>query len=227
MWIPDDDLVLWLCPLGLPATKLADYDALLSKSERERAARFGTPALRQRYVAGRGTLRVLLGQELGVAPDCVRIIHGLRGRPSLTTTNRMLDFNVSHTRGVALIAFLRASHAAARIGVDIEHETRDVSADRLARRYLTAREREALPGLDADARRKRFIRLWTAKEAMGKATGDGLGAPMGRLDVDLAGGPRLIAGPPPYAPAAWRLIDVPLPGGFVATAARWNGLSAS
>jgi 4'-phosphopantetheinyl transferase len=224
--VPDDDLVIWLCPLGLPATKVAAYVALLSKSERERAARFGTSALRHRYVAGRGTLRVILGQELGVAPDCVPIGRGPGGRPALLA-GRRLDFNVTHTRDVALIALLRDSPAAARIGVDIEHENRDVSTDRLARRYLTAREREGLAGLDAEARRKRFIRLWTAKEAMSKATGDGLRAPMGRLDVDLAGMPRLVAGPPPYSPTAWRLIDVPLAGGFVATAARWNGLSAT
>lgn len=225
--VPDDDLELWLCPLCIPATKLAAYDALLSKSERERAARFGTSALRQRYVAGRGTLRVILGQALRAAPECVAIGRGPRGRPALAMTGRSLDFNVTHTRDVALIALLRGSPAAARIGIDIEHENRDVSTDRLARRYLTAREREGLAGLDAEARRKRFIRLWTAKEAMSKATGDGLRAPMCRLDVDLADMPRLVAGPPPYSPSAWRLIDVPLPGGFVATAARWSGLSAS
>lgn len=225
--VPDDDLELWLCPLCLPAAKLAAYDAMLSKSERERAARFGTSALRQRYVAGRGTLRVILGQALGVAPDSVAIGRGPRGRPALTMAGLRLDFNVTHTRDVALIALLRNSPAAARIGVDIEHETRDISTDRLARRYLTVREREGIAGLDAEARRKRFIRLWTAKEAMSKATGDGLRAPMGRLDVDLAGMPKLVAGPPPYSPTAWRLIDVPLSDGFIATAARWNGLSAS
>jgi 4'-phosphopantetheinyl transferase len=225
--VPDNDLVLWLCPLAIPAHALTDYDSFLSTQERARAVQFGTQSLRQRYIAGRGWLRLLLGQHLGIAPSSVPIVRGFRGRPILESPESSLDFNVSHTRGTALIGFLHVPDATTRIGIDIEHEDRDVGADRLARRYLTQPEREVFFAMDADARRKHFIRLWTVKEAMSKATGDGLRAPMGRLDIDLAAGPRLMSGPPPYEPGAWRLLDVPLPGGFVATAARWRGRAPS
>ncbi len=87
--------------------------------------------------------------------------------------------------------------------IDIEREARRVNADGLARKFLSARERAEMATLDTDARRERFLRLWTCKEAMSKATGDALSAPFRDLDVSLDGDPKLLAGPPPYVPSAW------------------------
>jgi 4'-phosphopantetheinyl transferase len=220
--VSDADLAVWLCPLVVPAEQLQTFEATLSPAEHVRRERFGTAALRERYVAGRGTLRALLATALRTEPAAVAIVRGERGRPHLDGPAANLDFNVSHTRGIALIGILRQRHPRARIGVDIEHDDRAVAADRLAARYLTPGERDRLAGLDSDQRRRRFIRLWTAKEAMSKATGDGLRAPMGKLDVAFEPEPRLVAGPAPYAPADWRLIDPGLPFGFVGTAAIWE-----
>jgi 4'-phosphopantetheinyl transferase len=219
----DDELAIWLCPLTLAPATLAGCEASLSAPERLRAARFGTAALRERYIAGRGTLRMLLGAVLGQTPPNVPLIRSPRGRPMLGSPDCRLDFNVTHTRDMALIVILSAAHPAARIGIDIEHADRHVGADRLAKRYMTSREQQESRDLDADARRRRFLRLWTAKEAMSKATGDGLRAPMGQIEVDLHNGPQLVTGPPPYVAGAWRLFDVPLTHGFIATAARWSG----
>jgi phosphopantetheinyl transferase len=71
-------------------------------------------------------------------------------------------------------------------------------------------------------RRERFVRYWTCKEAMSKATGDGLIAPFGRLDVALSENPRLIDGPPPYTPAHWALHSAAVPAAWVATIAIWR-----
>jgi phosphopantetheinyl transferase len=51
----------------------------------------------------------------------------------------------------------------------VERADRDVGADRLALKFLTARERATLEGRDADERRRRFLHYWTCKEAMSKA----------------------------------------------------------
>ena len=111
----------------------------------------------------------------------------------------------------------------ARIGVDIEHRDREVGADRLARKFLTPREQATLAGLVPDLRRQRFLRHWTCKEAMSKATGDGLAAPFRRLDVELADPPRLLDGPPPYLPDRWSLRHADLPAEWLATVAIWRG----
>lgn len=214
-------LSLWLCPLRVKPAELERMAAVLSVAERERAARFGTVALRSRYVVGRATLRTLLAAAIAMPAAEVPLRQGSRGRPELDLPEPPLDFNVSHTGDVALIGFL-ATRRGARVGIDIEHCDRQLDADRLARRYLTAQEHASFERLEADARRRRFIELWTCKEAMSKATGAGLSAPMRELCIELGNGPRLAAGPPPYSPPDWQLWPVHGIGGYVATAALWT-----
>jgi 4'-phosphopantetheinyl transferase len=216
---------MWWFVLDAPADRLAPLAAQLSAAERERAARFGTELLRTRYVVGRSVLRRLLGTLLGVDPEAVPIRRGRRGRPEIPDP-RAIDFNVSHTQGFSLVGIAHAAGGDLRIGVDVERADRDVGADRLARKFLTARENDALARLGDDARRRRFLHHWTCKEAMSKATGDGLAAPFRQLDIDTDGAPRLLAGPPPYVPAAWTLHRVPVPGEFIATLAIWQAASA-
>ena len=75
-------------------------------------------------------------------PRSVTIRRGVRGRPELADAAARIDFNVTHTRGVALVAIARDVAPTTRIGVDIEHADRDVGVDLLARKFLTSRERK-------------------------------------------------------------------------------------
>jgi 4'-phosphopantetheinyl transferase len=195
----------------------------LSPLEIERANRFGTPALRARWIAGRAELRRLLGAALGVDPAAVALSRGTRGRPE-PAAEYALDFNVSHTEDVVLIGIAAGLPPGGRIGVDIEREDRAVNADGLARKFMTERERAGMASLDDAARRRRFLRLWTCKEAMSKATGDALSAPFRDIDVALGDGPRLLAGPPPYVADRWRLVSAAVPAGLIATIAIWRGI---
>jgi 4'-phosphopantetheinyl transferase len=216
-------VTLWWCGIEHNAEEVAGIAAVLSPSESARAARFGTDALRRRWIAGRATLRMLLGRTLGIEAADVAIGRGVRGRPALAGPGSRIDFNVSHTRGVALIAIARDLPEGARVGVDIEHIDREVGADRLARKFLTLREQATLADLAPDLRRQRFLRHWTCKEAMSKATGDGLAAPFRRLDVELSDPPRLLDGPPPYLPDCWSLRHADVPQDWLATVAIWRG----
>jgi len=163
----------------------------------------------------------VLGDVLGTAPAAVEIRRGARGRPELADRRAQIDFNVSHTGDAALVGIARGLPARTRIGVDIERRDREVGVDRLARKFLTGSERATLLDLDLRARRERFVRYWTCKEAMSKATGDGLIAPFGRLEVAEPDAPRLTGGPPPYVPAHWMLHAVALPDAWFATVAIW------
>ncbi len=173
-------------------------------------------------MVGRSALRVVLGRTLGIDAADVTIRRGVRGRPELVDVTARIDFNVSHTRDVALVAVARDLPGKARVGVDIEHRDREVGADRLARKFLTPGEWATLADLPEDLRRQRFLRYWTCKEAMSKATGDGLIAPFRQLDVDLANPPRLRAGPPPYLPGDWSLHFADVPAAWLATVAIWR-----
>ena len=208
---------VWMCDLARSSEDVAALAAALSPAEHARAARFGRPELRARYVVGRATLRSLLGRRLGVAPGAVVIERGRRGRPQVAGAPG-LDFNVSHTRGVAVFGIATSG----RIGVDIEHEAREVNVAGIARKFMSPREQSALAALAEEARRRTLLRLWTCKEAMSKATGDALSAPFRRLDVELAPALRLVDGPAPYTASRWRLLPVEIPGGYLATVALWH-----
>ena len=214
---------LWWSELAHEASELARVVDWLSPAESARAARFGNDALRWKYIAGRTSLRLVLGRALGVEPGAVPIRRGMRGRPELASAAPALDFNIAHTHGGALIGIAQGLPDGTRIGVDVERQDRTLSADRLASKFLSEQEQASLQDLDVDLRRLHFLRYWTCKEAMSKATGDGLIAPFARLTVDIGTVPRLIAGPPPYVPAAWRLHAARVPAGFLATVALWRG----
>ena len=212
-------LLLWWCSLAY-APGNADLSDWLSDNERARVLRFGNDALRARYLMGRASLRWVLAQTIGVAPEAVMIERGPRGRPQLAGTTD-IDFNVSHTAEVALIGISREG----RIGVDIERADRVIQSAGLARKVLTGRERTALPGND-DAIRQRILRLWTCKEALAKATGEAMSAPFGRLDIATDPALKLVDGPPPYDPRDFDLFAAAVPDGYFATVALWRRYNA-
>ena len=130
---PDPAIALWLCQLDREPADVAAITHWLSPAELARAGRFGTDVLRLRWTVGRATLRLLLSSELGIDPATVPLRHGRRGRPELAHPHA-LDFNVSHTRDIALIAIAHGLPRASRIGVDIERKDRTLNADGLARK---------------------------------------------------------------------------------------------
>ena len=212
-----ENVTLWWCELDVGDPNVLRMEALLAPAEHARATRFGNEMLRRRWIAGRGALRVVLGRVLDMPPARIEIQRGARGRPQLADSAFAPDFNVSHTDGAAVMGVAYG----ARIGIDVERSDRAVGADRLARKFLAAGERTTLEGLADDERRARFLKYWTCKEAMSKATGDGLIAPFARLHVDIAP-PRLLDGPPPYTPAAWSLHSAAAPAPYLVTVALWR-----
>jgi len=216
---PAPGVQAWRCELARDPVEAEALAALLAPAELERRERYSRADLRLRYVVGRATLRTILGACLGIAPRDVEIVRGHRGRPELAARHGTdLDFNVSHTRATAIFGVTHGR----RIGVDIEHGERALNVDGVARKFMAPREQAHLRALDADARRRALLLLWTCKEAMSKATGDALAAPFRDLDVDTGERRTLLVGPPPYRPADWTLHAIDAGGGFLATAALWS-----
>ena len=183
----------------------------LSADERERGARFRFERDRRRFVTARGLLRVLLGRYLDLDPAGLRFAHGPRGKPFLAEADG-LRFNLSHSGGVALLAFARGRE----LGVDIEEERPVPEAADIAGHYFSAREGAELKSLRADEQTAAFFRCWTRKEAFVKATGDGLSRPLDGFDVTLGPGEpaRLVRveGEPEAARRFWLWDLRPLTG---------------
>ncbi len=189
-----------------------DFAGQLPEAERRRAESFRFDADRLRFARCRATLRRALGERLGLAPEAVEFEFGPHGKPSLAgAVAGRWQFNVSHTRGAALIALAEG----AEIGVDVERERPMADMDAVARRVFTKREQEGLRPLAGRARAARFFQLWTAKEAFLKALGTGLTLAPARVECRLpgeGGALGVFACGGVAAAAALRCVQVTIPG---------------
>jgi 4'-phosphopantetheinyl transferase len=124
-----------------------------------------------------------------------------------------------------------ASHAGDRVavavstrgtvGIDVEPPRARPLSRALLRRTLGQGELEYLLGLPESPRRREFLRIWTAKEAILKATGEGLHGGPSRLALDLRATPLRLqswAGSTARADTV-RLVELEPGGDHVATLA--------
>ena len=201
---------------------LARMAALLSPEERAIAAAFDSPDRRRSYIAAHALLRSILGRMIGVAPNELVFRYGHRGKPELAgPAPHNVQFNMSHSRDVVLVAVAHGR----RVGVDIEHIDEPGDVRRIAARFLSPRDRDAIEQLPLERQREGFLRCWTRKEAYMKARGDGISRPLDDFDVALSAEsaratPRLsnVVGDPSEADR-WELADVSAPRGFMAAIA--------
>jgi len=176
----------WRAWLDLSPEVLDRLAASLAEDERERAARFRSAGLRQRFVAAHGALRAILGLYLGRPAAALRFDRGPRGKPMLLEPAGSLDlrFNLAHSRDLAVCAVARG----AEVGVDVEAIRPLPDAIKIAARFFSDREQAVLRELPAGEREEAFILGWTRKEAYLKALGDGLARPLSGFSVTLRPG---------------------------------------
>ena len=218
--IPDlqpDIVNVWIRTLqASSAIERACYEVLTSE-ERERAARYRIERPRNDFVLTRGTLRSLLARYIGVTPQELSFRYTEHGKPLLDGLSD-LRFNVSHTEGLALIAFVRARE----IGVDVEKISATPDVRELAERFFSIQERHSLERLSGDELQSAFFRCWTRKEAYVKARGEGLSLPLHQFDVSVAPNESralLATRPDPSEAGRWTLQDLPVSHGYVAAVA--------
>src|SRR5580700_9321871 len=207
--------------------KTAGLEAgILSPDELGRATRFHFEKDCLHFSRCRSALRQLLGGYLQIPAAKVRFEYLTAGKPRLVAEQnpRSLQFNVSHSAGMALIA-VGSQH---RLGIDIEKIRSDVDTSSLAERFFSLRERTGLQSLPDHLRIQGFFACWTRKEAFLKATGEGLSFPLGDFSVtthpDLDPELEEIKGNTDEG-KQWFLTDLSVVDGFRATVACERSLS--
>ncbi len=156
-------------------------ESWLSGEERARAARFRFPVHRDRYVRGRAMVRWTLSRRLRVDPASLVLVEGERGKPRLA--DAALEFNLSHSEDRAALAVGRVPG----IGIDLERYDRRVDARGLSRRCFRETEIAWLETFPESERHLAFFRIWTAKEARMKATGEGFQLEPKRIEIGFEG----------------------------------------
>jgi len=214
---------VWTLALSDLKRTLPKAPELLSSDEIERWQRFRFDEHKQRFAITRQALRVLLSSYTGTAPADTTLMFSPEGKPRLAKPASDIQFNVTHSADFAMVAIGR-EHA---LGIDLEYERQDVEINELANRFFSNYEQGTLRATPVALKRRVFFQIWTAKEALIKATGLGLSLPLNSFDVggDPVHGYRLIATRPPFQAAEpWHLQNIPAPEEYSAALAT-NGKS--
>lgn len=192
---------LWLWALDCDPAETLRRRAIMSDDERARADRFVHQRDRMRFISGRSRLREILADVVATSAAALPLAVGPHGKPFLPGGP---VFNLSHAAGLA--ALVVTADISVWLGVDIEGaRVVDPGLDAYA---FAPEERAALRLVGPQDRDRAFFLGWTRKEAVVKATGEGLRADLASfaVTVDPAQPARLlrIDG---HSPEAWRLHD--------------------
>ena len=193
----------------VPASTLARLHRFLTADEAARADAFRNVADRDRAVAGRAALRILLARATGCSdPGLLPIQTGEFGKPLPVAGP---NFNVAHAGTIILFGFSRDGP----VGVDVEPLESGHAREVVPRLHPIERAEITAAADPAQA----FVRLWTRKEAVAKAVGFGLSVDPELWAVSM--GPRGVVVPPPGIDhgAIWSIFDVVPVSGYAGAVA--------
>jgi len=152
------------------------FKSILTGDEIGRANRFYLQKDRNRFITSRAALRTILGKYLNLAPEAVEFESGLNKKPFIKNGNQNnLQYNLSHSGDAILLAVTDSP-----IGADVEFINNDFGYSEVLTDNFSSAEVNYITETDSI---HRFFKLWTRKEAVTKATAQG-------LDCDL----RLLPG---------------------------------
>lgn len=137
----------------------AAYD-LLDADRRAKIRALRREQAQRQCLCAESLVRELLSRESGLAPSALKFARGSHGKPFLT--NAPVQFNLSHSGDFVLCAVDDRP-----VGADIEF-FRPISPALIDR--VCSAEEKAFVGGDS----RRFLQVWTVKEAVVKHSGLGL-----------------------------------------------------
>lgn len=200
--LASDEVHIWGVNLEVTEPWFHLLQGTLSVEEKERAGRYYFERDRRAFTVGRGLLRTFLGFYLGKDPTQIEFDYNRYGKPFLAAGDG-IQFNVSHSGTIALLAFVRNRG----IGVDVERMRFETDYFKIAERVFSSEELAELVSLPEEHRQQAFFNGWSRKEAYIKAHGQGVSLPLDQIVVSIS----------PDEPA--RLLNIK---GTFDTPARWQ-----
>ncbi|RNL85121.1 4'-phosphopantetheinyl transferase superfamily protein [Halostreptopolyspora alba] len=206
---------------------------LLDERERGRHDRFRLAADRDRYVVAHALARLVCARAAGCDPGEVAFRLHCRscardpskrgdshGKPHPDGPARGLEISHSHSGERVVVALTRG----VPVGVDVEGVSAERDIEGVAEIALAENERAALDTMPAGDRVAGFFGYWARKEALLKATGDGLSGGLGTVRVNPPDQPASLTGwDGPHAPERAWLSDLDAGPGYRAALAALTG----
>lgn len=177
------------------ASASANHSSLLEvldRTERRRYHAFVRPSDRALFAVAHALARIVAGRHAGVAPGVLSYAtaSGDGTKPRLVGAGSVLQFSIAHSGSRVVLAISRQ----VPIGVDIERVSPKTVDARMLAAVLSGNERRALETIPARRRPWAFSRYWARKEALLKATGDGLAISPRKVVVSAPGEPPALLG---------------------------------
>jgi 4'-phosphopantetheinyl transferase len=139
----------------------------LSPTEKNRAAKFRQEKDQFAFTIVRSLLKRILSEKTGMEIQQLKFEQNNYGKLSCPKVPD-LHFSLSHTDDAFVLAFSTAGD----IGVDIESLNRKLSIDKLESLLFTENEIKGFRSLtDTFEKQRKFIDVWTKKEAITKCLG--------------------------------------------------------
>jgi 4'-phosphopantetheinyl transferase len=213
--------VWWTRPHDVSDAELA----LLSEGERDRYAALRSDEDRARFATARLIARIVLGRRVGIAPEDVELdatcprCGAQHAKPIAGGRAAGLELSISHSGDRVAVAIAEG----AQVGLDVEGRPALGGGDGrdLWEAVLRPGEQLLVARLPEELRGDAFLAVWTRKEAILKATGDGLDVAMTELEVSPATAtPRVLSSAGHLPPAEHITLAELHPGeGYRATLA--------
>jgi len=214
----ENEAHVWRASLDQNERALANLEALLSQDEYRKAMRYHRPVDRDQYIAGRGILRTIISAYLRLSPGELRFAYNEYGKPAVSDdqNDRALNFNLSHSNGLALYAITRGR----LVGIDIEYIREDFATIDIAEHFFSKDEVRSLMAVPTDRRVEAFFNCWSRKESYIKAIGMGVSYPLDGFTVSLAPNeaPALLkVAADESEPSRWQMHELKAGKGYAAS----------
>lgn len=186
-------------------------EALLSAAERRRAGGIIDPDSRTQHVVGRAAMRALAGAATAQPPPELRVEVSSEGKPYLVD-HPDLELSVTHSPGLVVVAMAQKL----AVGVDVESPRTETVEPlmKLAERRFDRAEFAWLEAVPIPELPAWLARIWTIKEAVGKALGSGLGPALSEVVVERQREHLVLTRVPGPVPASrWTVHELCAPGG--------------
>lgn len=155
---------------------------ILSDDEITQNNRFSSKPDKLNHLVSRAMIRTGLSSLSPQRPlSSWQFGRGVYGKPYVKNIDEMIEFSLSHTRGIVVCAFSRCG----RIGIDIEPADRQVDWLSMQRHCLSAIEVEQLMAQPEEKRKHLFLTFWVLKESYLKALGRGITPHMNSISFIL------------------------------------------
>lgn len=201
---------IWHISMSENLRGLPHYLSLLKPDELERAKRFHRQKDHDRFVIGRAILKQLMGRYLTLPAGSVEFGSGVNKKPFIANGGGQIEYNMSHSNDAIILAI----QGGYPVGVDVEFINNDFGYREVLSDNFSEPEVAYINEADHI---NRFFKLWTRKEAITKATAQGLDCDLRllpALDGTFTVQPGIIA-----SDEDWEISSFTIDGGYAVSVA--------